>query len=358
MVSSDHHARGNTEIQRTGSLKSPTGSSRANDLPQAVVAQRSATLRKTDSLPPYYRGGVEDLPPYTMGYAAAASPPPVQQQMSPAEMALRGIPVRNATPTHQQHYQYPSPQLNVVTSTTGGIRPGVPPPGPPSSGTPSPSSSALDSSRSSLPPAPYIPQDQSTPTGIMGRASPAQPLPQKNSPDLPPPPAWQQQPAGITENGQIPPPATSPPSAIDQNSSLPSPPSFLPPPPLAFGSGSPGSETEGNAAAAAFSYGGVQVGLPPALMSQLTGGGDTNSDTSSTVTRQEDGGSVVSGMNDGQQPMIRDTRCDLLSAIREGLFTGYISRCLFAFVLAKCQQYMLLHCHLLAKATIIIVNSH
>jgi hypothetical protein len=296
------------DIQRSGSLKSPTGvAGRSVEVSRtpSSVSHRAATLHKTDSLPP-------SLTPYQTArdvhadYQSSSgsidyrmAPGYYQQELSPAEMALRGMSARqmNAGPYAQR--------ASVSQSPSMGIRPTMPPPAPPSA-TPTPT--VLDTSRSSLPPPPPTPQDMSTP--VSGRAAQAagQFVPPKNSPDLPPPPAWQH---GLPGADGLQSPVMSPSATGDNSMSLPSPPPFLPPPPLSFGLPATGDVSDppcwGDAAGP---FGGGSV-----LSSAVS---DANSDTSSTLARPDDvGGGVGKGKGDSQ-PMVRDTRSDLLSAIREG----------------------------------------
>jgi hypothetical protein len=303
VAGSEMRSHTHTDIQRSGSLKSPTGvASKSVEVGRtpSSVSHRAATLHKTESLPPFQAGrdGHQDYhqPSYPMDYRM--SPGYYQQELSPAEMALRGMSTRqiNSGPY--------APRASVSPSPSMGIRPTMPPPAPPSA---SPAHPALDTSRSSLPPPPPTPQTLSTPVSGIDRQAAGQFIPQKNSPDLPPPPAWQHGPPGA-DGPQS--PVMSSPAAGDLSMSLPSPPPFLPPPPLAFGLPTPRDVSDpywGDAAGS--------VGSGPVLSSAVS---DANSDSSSTLTRPEDTGVGVGKGKGDNQPMVRDTRSDLLSAIREG----------------------------------------
>lgn len=249
--------------------------------------QKPGKLQKTDSLPTtpsQYRqlhGVLPECPPPDNHMTSGYLPP----AMSPAEMALRGMSPRHVYSGHD-------PQVSLAPSPSMGIRPAMPPPAPPSA---TPTRALLDTSRSSLPPPPPTPQDKSTVSSSMNdRHSEAPLMSSMNSPDLPAPPAWQQGPSAVSvsRNNSI----NSPASNGDQSTmSLPSPPPFLPPPPLAFGVSASGDGTE--------SY--WDDSVTPSITSDVI---------SECSSRTDD----IAGSADSQQPMVRDTRCDLLSAIREG----------------------------------------
>ena len=260
---------------------------------------KAGTLQKMDSMPmptsppPYQmnRDVLADFPPYQVDQYITSGH---QQEFSPAEMALRGLSARPINPgQYQRATLSPSPSIN--------IRPTMPPPAPPSA---TPTRAGMDVSRGSLPPPPPTPQDLSTPMSARDHQMSGQFVPAKNSPDLPPPPAWQHAHTGADFNQS---PVMSPLAGDDQNTSLPSPPPFLPPPPLAF---------EMAASDVTEPYWNNAGGLAAAASAMS----DTISESSSTLTRTDEvsvGGFAI-GKSDGQQPMVRDTRSDLLSAIRDG----------------------------------------
>jgi len=303
---SEMRSHAHTDIQRTGSLKSPVGATaKSSDISRtnSNARNKAGTLQKMESMPlpnsqPPFQGNRD----VHADFAAAnyqmdhhMLPSGYQQDFSPAEMVLRGMSGRQVNSG-----QYPRSALSPSPSVS--IRPTMPPPAPPST---TPTRVGMDMSRSSLPPPPPTPQDQSTPMSARDHHMTGQFVPTQSSPDLPPPPAWQQGHTAAEFNQS---PVMSPLPSGDQNTSLPSPPPFLPPPPLTFGMSASGDMPEQywNSAAGA------------ATASTMS---DTISESSSTLTRTDDVsmGGFAMGKSDNQQPMVRDTRSDLLSAIREGL---------------------------------------